>query len=524
MTWRALPQMPRPCPPPSCSPAPSSPSRWLSTSCFRPSRLDSPATSPCSKACGSRARRETYLNLYKYWLKIFSPPYSAWAWYPGLVMSYQFGSNWSVFADRAGPIIGPLMAYEVLTAFFLEAGFLGIMLFGLARVGKTLHYAATLAVAGGTLASAFWILAANSWMQTPAGFVTNADGQLLPQSWLAIIFNPSFPYRLVHMVLAAYLSTALIVGGVAAWHLLRRSRHRRGTRRMFSMAMWMAALVAPIQILAGDMHGLNTLEHQPAKIMALEGHFESSPDGAPLILFGLPDQAAGRVRARHRDSRAVLAGAQTRSACAHGRPRHHTAQRLAAGGGDLLDLPHHGGPGLCNLRARHRSLIARARGALYSKPLSAPWRAAARARRHPGRHRRLVHHRSRPAAIHHLSRAAYRLIPPRRWRRRRSLPRLPLSRWCTSPCSAPARSTFCGSCARRRTAANAADSAGRTAAQRRHRAAGAGLMSADIGSSYVWAADRGGWPSSPTSSWTASTWASASCFRCFVTNASAARS
>jgi cytochrome d ubiquinol oxidase subunit I len=237
--------------------------------------------------------REAYLNLYKYWLKIFSVVFGMGV-VSGLVMSYQFGSNWSTFADRAGPIIGPLMAYEVLTAFFLEAGFLGIMLFGLTRVGKALHYVATLAVAGGTLASAFWILAANSWMQTPAGFTISASGQLLPASWLQIIFNPSFPYRLVHMVLAAYLSTALVVGGVAAWHLL----HRHDTpevRRMFSMAMWMAALVAPIQIFAGDMHGLNTLEHQPAKIMAIEGHFESSTDGAPLVLFGLPDQDAGRV-------------------------------------------------------------------------------------------------------------------------------------------------------------------------------------------------------------------------------------
>jgi len=162
--------------------------------------------------------REPYLNLYKYWLRIFAVVFGMGV-VSGLVMSYQFGSNWATFADRAGPIVGPLMAYEVLTAFFLEAGFLGIMLFGLTRVGKGLHYLATLAVAGGTLASAFWILAANSWMQTPAGFTTNAAGQLLPSSWLQIIFNPSFPYRLLHMVLAAYLSTALLVGGVAARHL-----------------------------------------------------------------------------------------------------------------------------------------------------------------------------------------------------------------------------------------------------------------------------------------------------------------
>jgi cytochrome d ubiquinol oxidase subunit I len=150
-------------------------------------------------------------------------------------------------------------------------------------------------VAVGTLISAFWILSANSWMQTPAGYAVNADGQFVAADWLTVIFNPSFPYRLVHMVLAAYLTTALVVGAVGAFHLLRDA-HLAGPRVMFSMAMWMAALVAPIQILAGDQHGLNTLEHQPVKIMAMEGHFESHPNGAPLILFGLPDQAAGKVK------------------------------------------------------------------------------------------------------------------------------------------------------------------------------------------------------------------------------------
>jgi cytochrome bd ubiquinol oxidase subunit I len=235
-----------------------------------------------------------YLNLFKYWLKIFAVAFGMGV-VSGLTMAYQFGTNWSAFSDKAGPVIGPLMAYEVMTAFFLEAGFLGVMLFGLQRVGKGLHFAATLAVALGTLMSAFWILATNSWMQTPAGFTTNGDGQLIPVSWLRVIFNPSFPYRLVHMVLASYLSTALIVGAVAAWHLLRR-RETTEVRRMFSMAMWMAALVAPIQILAGDQHGLNTLRYQPAKIYAMEGDFQPHPGGAPLILFGIPDQEAGTVR------------------------------------------------------------------------------------------------------------------------------------------------------------------------------------------------------------------------------------
>jgi cytochrome bd ubiquinol oxidase subunit I len=192
-------------------------------------------------------------------------------------------------------VIGPLMTYEVLTAFFLEAGFLGVMLFGLKRVGHKLHFTATLMVAIGTLVSAFWILSSNSWMQTPAGYAVNADGQFVAASWLKVIFNPSFPYRLVHMVLAAYLTTALLVGAVGAFHLLR-DQHLAGPRVMFSMAMWMATLVAPIQILAGDQHGLNTLEHQPVKIMAMEGHFDSHPDGAPLILFGWPSEREARVK------------------------------------------------------------------------------------------------------------------------------------------------------------------------------------------------------------------------------------
>ncbi len=211
----------------------------------------------------------------------------------GIVMSYQFGTNWSTFADKAGPIVGPLMGYEVLSAFFLEAGFLGIMLFGFNRVGPKLHLFATAMVAFGTLFSTFWILSVNSWMQTPAGFAINDAGQFVPDDWWAIVFTPSFPYRLVHMVLAAYLTTAFVVGGVGAWHLLKNSRDR-GARIMFSMAMWMAIVVTRLQIVAGDLHGLNTLEHQPAKIAAMEGHYETE-SGAPLYLFGIPDDEAGEL-------------------------------------------------------------------------------------------------------------------------------------------------------------------------------------------------------------------------------------
>ena len=185
-----------------------------------------------------------YLDLFKFWLKIFAITF-AMGVVSGIVMSYQFGTNWSVFSDRAGPVIGPLMAYEVLTAFFLEAGFLGVMLFGMNKVGKKLHFAATLMVAVGTFISAFWILSVNSWMQTPVGFEMGANGQFLPgDSWWAIVFNPSFPYRLF----------------------------------------------------SGDLHGLNTLEHQPQKVMAMEGHYDSHPDGAPLILLGIPDSEEKRVK------------------------------------------------------------------------------------------------------------------------------------------------------------------------------------------------------------------------------------
>ena len=267
--------------------------------------------------------KDVYLTLFRYWLKIFAIAF-AMGVVSGIVMSYQFGTNWSVFSDKAGPVIGPLMAYEVLTAFVLEAGFLGVMLFGLERVGKKLHFLATCMVAVGTAISAFWILSVNSWMQTPVGWAVNDQGQFVPGgSWLTIIFNPSFPYRLVHTVIAAYLTTALVVGGVGAWHLLKARKaaghgavlrdgpspgsvppqDERGTqglpnpavRKMFSMALWMAAIVAPVQIFVGDLHGLNTMEHQPAKVAAMEGHFENYPDGAPLILVGQPDSEAEKT-------------------------------------------------------------------------------------------------------------------------------------------------------------------------------------------------------------------------------------
>ncbi len=237
-----------------------------------------------------RTGRQVYWDLYAFWSKVFAVAFGMGV-VSGLVMAYQFGTNWSEFSRFAGGITGPLLAYEVLTAFFLEAGFLGVMLFGMQRVGPGLHFLSTVAVALGTLISSTWILASNSWMHTPQGHAI-IDGRVVPVDWLAVIFNPSFPYRLTHMVLAAFIATALVVGASAAWHLLRR-RDSEAVRMMLSMALWMLLAIAPLQAFVGDMHGLNTLKHQPAKLAAIEGHWENHPgEGVPLILFGWPDMDA----------------------------------------------------------------------------------------------------------------------------------------------------------------------------------------------------------------------------------------
>ena len=236
---------------------------------------------------------EIYGDVYRMWVKIFAVVFGMGV-VSGVVLSYQFGTNWSVFSDRAGNILGPLLGFEVLTAFFLEASFLGIMLFGTNKVSNRMHFAATFIVAAGTLLSAFWILSANSWMQTPAGFRVGEGGRIFPTDWIQVIFNPSFPYRMVHMVIAAYLTTAFLVGGVAAFYLFK-NKFLPQARIMFGMAMIMAIFVAPVQLLVGDMHGLNTLEHQPAKVSAMEGLYDTTK-GAPLLLFGWPDDEAGRTR------------------------------------------------------------------------------------------------------------------------------------------------------------------------------------------------------------------------------------
>lgn len=238
-----------------------------------------------------KTRQSVYLTLCKFWMKIFAVNF-AMGVVSGIVMAYQFGTNWSGFSTIAGSVTGPLLTYEVLTAFFLEAGFLGVMLFGWNKVTERTHFMATCLVALGTLVSMTWILASNSWMQTPQGHEI-VDGIVVPVDWFEIIFNPSFPYRLVHMGLAAFLCTALLVAATGAYHLLR-NQYQTESRKMIMMALCMLAVVAPLQAFVGDQHGLNTLEHQPIKVAAMEGHWHKAEagEGVPLVLFAWPDNEA----------------------------------------------------------------------------------------------------------------------------------------------------------------------------------------------------------------------------------------
>ncbi len=233
-----------------------------------------------------------WLATYKLWTKMFALTF-AMGVVSGITMSFQFGTNWPGFMRQVGNIAGPLLAYEVLTAFFLEATFLGVMLFGMERVPAWMHIGATLLVAIGTLLSAFWILALNSWMQTPAG-QTMADGQLIAGDWLQVIFNPSFPYRFVHMLLASGLTAAFALAGLSAWRLLRAGADASAARTLRTGVL-LAAVLAPLQIFAGDQHGLNTLEHQPAKVAAIEALWHTER-GAPLVLFAVPN-----AETRHND-------------------------------------------------------------------------------------------------------------------------------------------------------------------------------------------------------------------------------
>ena len=236
-------------------------------------------------------KKPLFKNLYLFWVKIFAISFGMGV-VSGIVMSYQFGTNWSVFSTQVGSVIGPLLGYEVLTAFFLEASFLGIMLFGWKRVGPGLHFASTCIVALGTLISAFWIIAANSWMQTPQGYAFAEDGTMVATSFVDVIFNPSMPTRFLHMVIAAYLTTAMVVAGASAFALLRR-RALPESRTAIRMAILMMALVAPIQVLVGHQSGLVAGEYQPAKIAALEGWWTTRTQ-QPTALVGWPDEEAER--------------------------------------------------------------------------------------------------------------------------------------------------------------------------------------------------------------------------------------
>jgi cytochrome d ubiquinol oxidase subunit I len=234
------------------------------------------------------SREELYLRLSRFWTRIFAISFGMGV-VSGIVMSYQFGTNWAEFSARAGNVIGPLLSYEVQTAFFLEATFLGILLFGRGKVPHAMITLSAVMVALGTLVSAFWILSANSWMHTPAGYEMR-DGVVHVTSWWDAVFNPSFPYRLAHMIVACFVTTAFAVVGATAWHLLH-GKHDAEARHTLSMTMWLLTVLVPLQILIGDLHGLNTLEHQPAKVAAMEGHWETH-QGAPLVLFAIPDMAA----------------------------------------------------------------------------------------------------------------------------------------------------------------------------------------------------------------------------------------
>jgi cytochrome bd ubiquinol oxidase subunit I len=231
--------------------------------------------------------QQHWMDAYHFWIKIFALTFALGV-VSGITMSFQFGTNWPGYMNTVGNVAGPLLAYEVLTAFFLEATMLGIMLFGRGRVSERVHTAATLLVAFGTTMSAFWILALNSWMHTPAGFVM-IDGKAHVTSWLEVIFNPSFPYRLTHMLIASGLTVSFLLAGISAYRWLRQDRGR-DVLATLKVGIYTAAFLIPIQIFVGDLHGLNTLEHQPAKIAAMEGIWETQK-GAPAVLFAIPEKA-----------------------------------------------------------------------------------------------------------------------------------------------------------------------------------------------------------------------------------------
>ena len=350
--------------------------------------------------------QQAWLNAYRFWTKVFALSFALGV-VSGVTMSFQFGTNWPGFMERAGDVAGPLLAYEVLTAFFLEAGFLGVMLFGHGRVSERVHLMATFFVAFGTTLSAFWILALNSWMQTPTGHEV-IDGRFVVVSWWQVMFNPSFPYRFTHMLLASALTCAFLLSGLSAWQLLKGSASGSAPK-VLRVGLTLAALLIPLQIVVGDQHGLNTLEHQPQKVAAMEGLWQTTR-GAPLLLFAVPD---GTARANHFEVAVPkLASLILR----------HDLDGEVKGLDDFRDQhpPVFAvfwafrvmvGMGLADARHQLARLVAVSTQRLGGR--SAAARAAGLAGgddvRRLGRHRgRLVRHRDRPPAVHRLRPAAHR--------------------------------------------------------------------------------------------------------------------
>ncbi len=321
--------------------------------------------------------RAVFLRLSSFWTRIFAISFGMGV-VSGIVMPFQFGTNWSGYADATANVLSPLFAYEGLTAFFLEAAFLGVLLFGRKLVPAWAHFVAAIMVASGTLFSSFWILAANSWMQTPAGY-REVDGRFYPTDWLAVIFNPSFPYRFAHTVVAFYVTTAFVVVGVAAYYI-RRGMHAEDARLMLSMTLWLLSVLVPVQIFLGDQHGLNTLHYQPAKLAAIEAHWQT---GSRVPLDAVRVAGRGeRDKPRHdRDPAAREPDPDARSERRRARARRFSARPAAARRHPVLQLPHHGRDRHADAGARRAELVAAlARAALRQRLVPAPVRARRAAR------------------------------------------------------------------------------------------------------------------------------------------------
>ncbi len=352
-----------------------------------------------------RTGRERFHSLMRFWTRIFAVSF-AMGVVSGIVMSYSSALNWSHFSQVVGNVVGPLIGYEVLTAFFLEATFLGVLLFGFNRVPPWLYVLSGFFVAGGTAFSAFWILSANSWMQTPAGFVMQ-NGIAYPTDWLAAIFNPSFPYRFAHMVNAAYLTTGFVVLGVGARYLLAGA-HVEQSRTMLRMAIGLTVILAPLQLVIGDLHGLNTLEHQPIKVAAMEGHWDSNQAGVPFEIFAWPNEKTESndysIAIPHASSLILTHSWDGKFEGLKSVP----PQGPSAGADRVLRLPRHGRARPADDRGRlHRRLPVVARHGVRDALVSLAGVEVLVGRLHLG-DRRLDHHRGRTPAMDRGRRAAHR--------------------------------------------------------------------------------------------------------------------